>query len=220
MKFKHVAILTSRDSWFVPYAKRLASLLNSDGYRAKVFFDHKRIDKKFEVVFALSYFKLIEPKYLKEHKYNLVVHESALPKGRGWAPLFWSILEGRNKIPVVLFDAASGADSGDIYLKDKIVLKGDELYDDIRKIQADKTVDLCLKFLKRCGRIKPVAQSGNPTYYRRRIPGDNELSMRKSLSSQFDLLRISNNVEFPAYFHYKGGKYILKIYKGTDPLCR
>ncbi len=220
MKFRNIAILTSKDSWFVPHARRLTSLLVSKGYAAKIFHNHKKISGKFEVVFILSYFKLIGPGYLKLHKHNLVVHESALPKGRGWAPLFRDILEGRNSVPVVLFEASSGADSGNIYLKDRISLDGGELYDEIRKAQADKTIGLCLEFLKKYGRIRPLAQRGRPTYYRRRTPRDNELDTRKPLGSQFNLLRISNNSEFPAHFYRNERKYILKIYKETDALCR
>ena len=50
-------------------------------------------------------FKIIEKEFLSKHKHNIAVHESSLPKGRGWAPLFWQILEGKNTMPIVLFEA-------------------------------------------------------------------------------------------------------------------
>jgi len=50
------------------------------------------------IVFILGYHKIIKKEYLKNNKYNIVVHESDLPKGKGWVPLFWQILEGKNEI--------------------------------------------------------------------------------------------------------------------------
>jgi methionyl-tRNA formyltransferase len=141
------------------------------------------------------------------------VHESDLPKGRGWAPLFWQILEGRNKIPIVLFEATEKMDSGDIYIKDFIKFEGHELHDEIRKKQAEKTIELCLKFLNKYGKLKPKKQKGSPTFYRKRTPADSELNINETIKNQFNLLRIVNNDQFPAFFYYKGHKYILKIYK-------
>jgi methionyl-tRNA formyltransferase len=213
MNFDKIAVLTSKDSWFVPYAKKFIRILKSKGYKAKLFFDHKYINDSFPVVFILSYFKIINKEFLEKHKHNLVVHESDLPKGRGWAPLFWQILEGRNKIPIVLFEATEKMDSGDIYIKDFIKFEGHELHDEIRKKQAEKTIELCLKFLNKYGKLKPKKQKGSPTFYRKRTPADSELNINETIKNQFNLLRIVNNDQFPAFFYYKGHKYILKIYK-------
>jgi methionyl-tRNA formyltransferase len=213
MNFDKIAVLTSKDSWFVPYAKKFIRILKSKGYKAKLFFDHKYIDDSFPVVFILSYFKIIDKEALKKHKHNLVVHASDLPKGRGWAPLFWQILEGKSKIPIVLFEATEKVDSGDVYIKDYIKFEGHELHDEIREKQAEKTIELCLKFLDEYGKLKPKKQKGTPTFYRRRTPADSELNINETIKKQFNLLRIVNNEEFPAFFYYKGYKYILKIYK-------
>ena len=78
--------------------------------------------------------------------HNLVVHESNLPKGKGWSPLTWQILEGKNKIPITLFEANSDIDGGNIF-KDFIYLQGHELIEEIRIKQALKSFNLILKFL-------------------------------------------------------------------------
>ena len=135
-----IAVLTSESSWFVPYAQELVAFLNSKGYDAIIFFEHEKITGEFEVVFILSYFRVIENRYLKRHKHNLVVHESALPSGKGWSPLFWQILEGKDRIPVVLFEATEEIDEGDIYLSDYILLKGHELNEEVRYKQARKSI--------------------------------------------------------------------------------
>lgn len=213
MNFKRIAILTSPGSWFLPYAVILVRILKRKGFAAKLFNKHEDIPDSYDIVFILSYMRLIAERYLKKHVHNLVVHESDLPRGRGWAPLFWQVLEGKNRIPIVIFEASGSVDAGVIYLKDNILLKGDELYDEIRKKQADKTIELCIKFLKDHKKLKPIEQSGVSTHYRRRTAADNELDLNKSIAEQFNLLRVSNNVDFPAFFRSKGRKYIVKISK-------
>ncbi|HEG43587.1 MAG TPA: methionyl-tRNA formyltransferase [Phycisphaerales bacterium] len=208
-----IAVLTSEASWFVPYGKDLAGRLSKKGFAAQFFLEHSQIDESYQVVFILSYFKLIEEQFLNKHKYNLVVHESDLPRGKGWSPLFWQVIEGKNRIPIVLFEAATGVDSGDIYIKDYIELDGNELHDKIREKQAMKTIQMCEKFLGGRESIVPKSQKGEETYYPKRTPSDSELDMNKSLLEQFNLLRTVSNEDFPAFFYYKGNKYILKIFK-------
>lgn len=211
--FDSVAVLTSSESWFMPYAENFVSSLQKEEKSAELFNDHKDIPESYQIVFILSYFRLIEEEFLKLHKHNLVVHESDLPKGRGWAPLFWQILEGKNRIPIVLFEAQAGADEGDIYLKDFIELTGHELHDEIRHLQAEKTISLCNRFLVEYSDIKPVKQQGEPTVYPKRTPKDSQLDIDKTIDEQFNLLRIVNNEQFPAFFYKNGHKYILKIYR-------
>ena len=87
-----IAILTSPNQWFIPFATTLnEQLLNAD-----LFFAHEDIDTSYETVFILSYHRIIEKTYLEQHKHNIVIHASALPQGKGWAPMFWQILEGKN----------------------------------------------------------------------------------------------------------------------------
>ncbi len=213
MKFKKVAVLTSKKSWFVSYARNLVEKLREKNLNAKLFFRHEDIPSDYEIVFILSYFRMVPEEFLRQHRHNLVVHESDLPQGKGWAPLFWQILEGKNCIPIVLFEAVPEMDAGDIYIKDFISLEGHELHDEIRQKQAEKTIELCLRFLEEYEYLSPQPQKGQETFYPKRTPKDSKLDIDKTIKEQFNLLRIVNNEEFPAYFCYRGYKYILKIYK-------
>jgi len=209
-----IAVLTSKESWFLPFAKVLASKLQDKGYRAQLFTGHKEISRSFETVFILSYFKIVEKKFLSLHKYNLVVHESNLPHGAGWAPLFWQVLEGKNRIPVVLFEAGAKPDAGEILIKDYICLKGNELNSEIRQKQAEKTIELCMNFIGKKMKLRPKKQKGKTSVYRKRAPADSKLNPNKTIKEQFNLFRIAHNEDYPVFFNHKGQKYILKIYKG------
>lgn len=208
-----IAILTSPESWFVKYSKDIVNTIKLRGYSARLFLRYEDIPSGYDAVFMLSYFRLVPDKFLKMCRHNIVIHESDLPKGRGWAPLFWQILEGKNRVPVVLFEATKDSDSGNIYLKDSIAFDGSELHDEIRHKQAIKTKELCLRFLKNMNSIRGKTQKGIMSFYRRRVPADSELDINKSIKSQFNQLRIADNVNYPAFFYHKNNRYILKISK-------
>jgi methionyl-tRNA formyltransferase len=59
-------------------------------------------------------------------------------------------------------------------------------------------------------------QKGKSTFFRKRKSEDSKISIDKNIKSQFNLLRISNNNDWPAFFLYKKNKYILKIFKSNE----
>ena len=97
MKF---CVLTSPNQWFISYAQKFSSENNID-----LFFKHEDVTPDFDVVFILSYHRIITKEFLNKHKHNIVVHAADLPQGKGWAPIAWQILEGKNEIVFTLFEA-------------------------------------------------------------------------------------------------------------------
>lgn len=206
-----IAILTSPNQWFIPYAKKLNQLIKN----SELFFNHIEI-LNFDVVFILSYHKIIDRKFLKQNRHNIIIHASNLPQGKGWSPLFHQIIEGKNEITFSLFEADEKIDNGDIYLQKILKLNGLELYEELRKKQAQLTIDMCLDFLKLYPNMQAKRQQGQESFYPKRSPEDSELDINKSLKEQFNLLRIVNNEEFPAFFYKDGKKFIIKIYQESD----
>lgn len=200
------------DSWIIPYVKRLKSELSKKGHEVKFLSDNKKITTG-DVAFFLACENLVKADVLKRSSHNIVIHESKLPQGKGWSPLTWQILEGKNKIPITLFEAELSVDSGDIYLQDTMNFKGDELLDEIKQEQGEKTVSLVLEYVKRYKSILGKKQKGKSTFYQRRIPKDSELDINKSIKEQFNNLRVADNERYPTFFKHKGQTYIIKIYK-------
>ncbi len=203
----NIAILTSPDQWFVPYAKMLCEQISG----SELFFHHQDITESFDTVFILSYHKIIPQQFLEKHRHNIVVHASALPQGKGWAPLFWQVLEGKNKIPFTLFEATEQMDNGDIYFQDTLVLTGYELNDELRDKQAKHTLAMCHTFINTYELMKKTPQTGVESQYPKRTKNDSRLDIDQSIREQFNLLRIVNNTEYPAFFEINGHRYILKI---------
>ena len=206
-----IQILTDNPgSWIIPYVKQLVIQLETLGHQTNHFYNHDDIDEG-DILCLLS----CERKFkdLNLNKINLVVHESALPRGKGWSPLTWQVLEGKSEIPITLFEATGSIDGGKIYLSKNIILDGSELVDELRKKQGEATIDIILEFINNFNKINGVEQIGDSTYYPNRTANDSELDINKSIAEQFNLLRVCDNERYPAYFHMNGVKYILKIYK-------
>lgn len=208
------AIVVSPESWIVKYAQNFVSLFNGYGNLSlELVFNHKDVSTDTRVVFLIGYFELVDQLYIESKEYVLVVHESALPKGRGWSPLSWQILEGKNTVPIVMFQASEGVDSGDILYSDVLCFQGTELVDDLRYAQAKKTFEFCKMFFDDYPNLSFKTQNGDATYYPRRNESDSELDINASIKEQFNLLRIVDNDAYPAFFTFKGSRYILKISK-------
>jgi len=203
-----MAILTTQNQWFGVYAEVLSKQLGN----IPIFNNHADFDDKYDVIFILSYHKIIPQEILKKNSHNIVIHASALPKGKGWAPLFWQILEGRSNIPFTMIEAGDGVDNGNIYMQKMLELTGNELNKELRDKQAKLTIQMCLEFVNNYEQYKvPVSQSGNESFYAKRSKENSRLDIDKTIRGQFNLLRIVNNNDYPAYFELDGNRYILKI---------
>lgn len=209
-----VLILSDKESWIVSYVKSFADILSSEGHMIIVT-DMFPATGEFDFCFMLSYSKLVNKAQLSRSNHNLVVHESALPRGKGWSPLTWQILEGESRITITLFEANERVDSGKIYLQKLLCYAGDELVDELRKRQGEVTVEMCLEFVHNYPDIlqRGNEQSGEESFYPRRGPDDSRLDVDKTIGEQFNLLRVVDNEKYPAFFDYNGTRYLLKIYK-------
>ena len=61
--------------------------------------------------------------------------------------------------------------------------------------------------------IKKNPQEGEPTYYPRRKSEDSELDINKTISEQFDLMRVADNERYPSFFNFRGHCYKITIDK-------
>lgn len=204
-------LVDNKKSWIMPYARQLVGELKK---KHQVFLAHNQNDLRAgDFAFFLGCEKIVIKNNLRKNKYNLVVHESDLPQGKGFSPLTWQILEGKNEITITLFEAAEKIDSGDIYLQEVVHFEGHELVDELRRRQGEKTIEMIKRFLSPGASIVGKKQKGRESFYRRRTLEDSELDLNKTLKGQFNLLRIVDNERYPAFFYYLGHRYVVRISK-------
>jgi methionyl-tRNA formyltransferase len=213
---KKIAFLFDKNNpWLLNYLPFLKKL-SKKNYKYFFFNNYVKINK-FEIVFVLGCTKILPDSFIKKNKMSLIIHESNLPKFKGFAPVQWQILKNRRNITnsLVMLGNKEKVDSGTIILQNKILLKGHELYDEIREKQFDSTYKLIKRFLQIYPNFKVRKQKGKSTFSRRRKPEDSRININRNIKSQFNLFRISNNNDWPAFFWYKKNKYILKIFKSN-----
>ena len=211
MNIKVALVFDKDNNWIYDFFKN--TKLEFNNYSINNFFNADEVSD-FDIVFLLGYTKIVSNEFLQRNKLTLVVHESDLPKGKGFSPVQWQLLEGLSEIKVSLIEATANVDSGDIFLQSTITFDGTELYEEIREKQANATINIISEFLKIFPNITRIKQVGNETFYSKRTPAHGELDISKTLQENFNLLRVGNNDAWPSYFYFKGVKYILKITKG------
>lgn len=87
----------------------------------------KNLDADLFVVVA--YGQLLSEQVLNIPKYGCInVHGSLLPKYRGAAPIQWAIINGEEKTGVTIQYMEKGLDSGDMILKEEIIIEKTETY--------------------------------------------------------------------------------------------
>lgn len=166
-----------------------------------------------DLCFYLSYGRIVDAATRARYGNNLVVHASDLPKGKGWSPTSWLILEGADRIPVTLLEAVDAVDAGPIYLQEWFDLDGTELIDDWRGMLAAATVSVARLFVAQYPDVLESAreQSGESTTYPRRRAKDSALDPNRTIAEQFNHLRVVDNEHYAAFFIQKGKEFVLKV---------
>lgn len=170
-----------------------------------------------DMLFLVSCTQILRESERSHFKHVLVLHASDLPRGRGWSPHVWSIVEGNNAITVCVLEAREPVDSGDVWFRTTFHLDGHELLNEINSKLFAAELELMSLAVNNLVAVKPVAQVGEPgAYLRKRTPEDSRLWVDKPLSDQFDLLRVVDNHRYPAFFEHRGCRYTIKIEKDHE----
>ncbi len=213
-------MLSDAHSWINSHLANLVTTWRVQGH--EVSWAHSLTDaqqpsstgrRELNLCFCLSFSQLLPAGVRSEFDHTLVVHASNLPQGKGWSPLTWQILEGKQRIPVTLIEAAERVDSGKIYAQEWLTFQGNELIDELRSALATATNELCRSFVDNYPHSveKGQPQTGVESFYPRRRPADSRLDPDRTLAEQFDLLRVVDNQRYPAFFEYRGRTYILQV---------
>lgn len=190
--------------------------ISSKGHAATLIFDKAEL-RGGDILFLVSCSQIIRDAEKEKYKATLVLHASDLPKGRGWSPYIWSILAGENQITVSLLEASEPVDSGAIWFKTAFDLEGHELLQEINAKLFEAELLLMTHAVEQFDGIKPTKQAGEPgPYMAKRSPDDSRLDPNKTIAEQFNLLRVVDSQRYPAFFDYRGHRYLIKIEKAKN----
>lgn len=188
----------------------------SKGHSVALVFDKADLQGG-DILFLVSCSQMIQDVKRKKYKSSLVLHASDLPKGKGWSPHIWSILDGASQITVSLLEASEPVDSGAIWLQTKFTLEGHELLPEINAKLFTAELSLMSQVTEQFGRISPTQQQGDTgPYMPKRSPTDSQIDPYKTIAEQFDLLRVVDSQRYPAFFDYRGKRYLITMEKVSN----
>lgn len=179
---------------------------------------HKKHLSGGDVLFLISCTEIISNQERAAYISCLVLHASDLPKGRGWSPHIWSIIEGEQELTLTLLEASNKVDSGKIWKKINFQVPKHALWNEINEQVFAKELELIDFAISNFNSISPKRQDPNiePTYYPRRTPTDSAIDPTKSIESQFDKIRVCDPNRFPAYIEMYGERYKVILEKAND----
>lgn len=191
---------------------------NKHLYQIELITSANLIENGGDILFLVSCTEIVEKSTRDLFDYSLVLHASDLPKGRGWSPHVWEIINGAPSITLSLLSAENGVDTGDIWKKKVIHLDGGELFNEINHKLFEAELELMSWACKNISSASPQPQKDDALvdYYRRRGPEDSELDVDASIRSQFNLMRVCDPDRFPAFFLINGKKYYIRLEKADD----
>lgn len=144
---------------------------------------------------------------------NVVVfHSSDLPRGRGWAPIYYAIADHNSTHTISAILASSKVDSGDIICKASFAILTSYLADDLRKLDEIVCFLMARKILDRFNgtQIKGYVQTGNATYNKRRYPADSIIDVNQPLIDLLPHIKACSSTN-PAFFELDGFRFSIQI---------
>lgn len=177
--------------------------------------EYKNVISKIQpdIAFAIGWRYLITKEaYSLPPKGTLIIHDSLLPKYRGFAPMNWAIINGEKETGVTLFHIAEGVDCGPIV---------DQLSTPIYDNDTAKTVDerIIKLYEDIISKNLPALQAGTAkstpqndaiaTYTCKRTPEDGEINWHYSAWQIHNLIRALTHPFPGAYTTLRGKKIII-----------
>lgn len=217
MQKKVLFLYDKKNNWsfkyLLNYRKELKKNFNNK-FLFKISSD-KNINERFDITFLNNLtFKINTSK--KNLGLILLIHESDLPRDKGFSPLQWQLLKNRNLISFCLIKADDKFDNGDILLKKKFKFDTLDLYDELREKQFFFHKQLINEFLINYPKFNLIKQKGTSTYNRKRTFIDSKIDINRSIKSQFNKMRLINNKNWPGFFIYKDTFFKITLTKETS----
>jgi methionyl-tRNA formyltransferase len=171
-----------------------------------------------DFLFLVSCSELIKAAHRERYGHTLVLHASDLPKGRGWSPHIWEIVEGGSSVTLSLLEAEDEVDSGRIWLKRQLPINKTMLWDEVNHLLFKVEIELIDYAILNHENIKPYMQDQGvvPSYRRKRTLEDSEIDPQLSICDQFNLIRMCDPKRYPAWFEIYGQRYKLVVTRTDD----
>lgn len=164
----------------------------------------------YDLIVPWNYQRII--KNPNDYKNAIVIHSSDLPKGRGWAPLYNSIVNQQKDFVISCIRLSDPVDSGEIILKASFEMKSEYTATFLRAIDIELTFLIISKLFEKWpdGNFQSIKQKSESTYNKKRHLSDNEIKLNDNFGDVLDMLRAVES-QHPAFIEYNGIDYIIEV---------
>jgi len=168
-----------------------------------------------DCVIVAAYGVIIPERILKLPIYGcLNIHASLLPKYRGAAPINRCIMDGENESGITIMQMDKGLDTGDMLLKESVVIDEDMTATQLHDSLAEIGGRLIVQALDNIDSLKPIKQDDNLATYAAKITkAECEIDLAKTAEQIINHIR--GLADYPcAYTNYEGKR--IKIYRAAE----
>jgi methionyl-tRNA formyltransferase len=206
----HVFVIVSSKPWYFGLKNDLKAKTG-----CRVFLISEKEQFTFEKISQLNpryifipHWSHIIPKEIHESFECIIFHMTDLPYGRGGSPLQNLIHRGHKDTQISALRCTSELDSGPIYLKRPLDLRGSasEIFHraaKVIKVMIEEIIDKD---------PDPEPQQGEPTIFRRRTPQESNMceAQLTSLGGVFDFIRMLDAPTYPLAF-VESGDFLIEF---------
>ena len=208
-------IILSEKSWNADLADNLYNRFPEDNFiyiNNCEDFNEKYIKEINPNKIFIPHWSYFIPKTIYSKFECIVFHMTDLPYGRGGSPLQNLIIQGKNNTKISAIKVEKEIDAGNIYLKKDLPLFGtaEEIY-----IRANNVIEqMIIEIIK--NKIKPVPQSGEIKFFKRRTPDMSNLKDINTIEKLYDYIRMLDAEGYPSafieneYFKFEFTRAVLK----------
>lgn len=167
-----------------------------------------------DVIFCLGWRTLIPNDAIAcAPRGGVAVHDSLLPRLRGFAPTNWGLILGHDELGATLFQLADSVDAGDVYFQRSVAPEPEESYESIQRRIAQASVELFDNYLDavRDGTLQGAPQdAARATFACARGPADGEIDWRDSSLDIERLVRALGSPAPGAYTFFEGFPLVIE----------
>lgn len=194
----------------------LKSLDNVDFHEAVEGGPTKVGGEGYDLIFSASFPARIPAEICKLTALGAVnLHTGLLPEGRGWHPLNWAIIWGKDKTGITIHKIVDGFDAGDVCCQLEVPIFETDNIVRLRE-RVDSLVPMVIQnFFNRPDLLIRDAWPQNQahvSYAPKRRPEESELNMHATPQEIYNLFRSCDPTEYPAFIMVNGVKKIVNNY--------
>lgn len=159
-------------------------------------FNIDNLNKIKPIKIFIPHWSYIIPSCIYENYECVIFHMTDLPYGRGGSPLQNLIVRGHEKTKISALKVGEGIDTGDIYLKEDLLLFGtaQEIF-----IRATKIIFRMIENII-INDLRPKPQEGEIINFKRRKPEESNIIGLNEIEKVYDYIRMLDADGYPKAF--------------------